>query len=228
MRKNGSRLISLKQYRATDLFIIALILVIFDLLMHFGLALIPQAELFVFTLTVPIVMLVMMRWGWWSVFYAIGDAVLLLAINSQTAWESYLAYILGNSSMLLILIPWHFIGKQKVAGKWYLSASFVVLAWILSIIVNATVQACCGVNFGVAFLGLAGFGMSGMIALLIAVVLVLLLRRFDGVFEDQIHFLKRQEEERLERMRIDEYGETPIDIDEDTLSILKKRDDELE
>ena len=36
MRKNGSRMISIRQYRLTDLFLFAVILVVFELVVHFA------------------------------------------------------------------------------------------------------------------------------------------------------------------------------------------------
>lgn len=229
MRKNGSRLISLQRYRATDLFLFAVILVIFDLLVHFAtLWLADAASVYMFALTVPIVLLVMIRWGWQAIFFAVGDALLLTALNNPTVWQSYFAYSIGNAAILLLLIPVHLIGKQKIAGTWYLTALFVVLGWIISNLVCSVVQCIFGVSFVAALLANISFGVNGLLALAIGMVLLLILRKLEGMFEDQIHYLKRLDEERKEMMRIDEFGEVPIEIDEDTLSILMKRDEELE
>lgn len=229
MRKNGSRLISLKQYRATDLFLFAAILIIFDLFAHYATVwLADAATVYMFALTVPIVLLVMMRWGWMAIFFAVGDAILLTVLNNPTVWQSYLSYILGNSAMLLLLIPLRFIGKQKIAGKWYFSTLFVICGWILSNFVCSLVQWICGEGLFTSLLANMSFGINGLLALAIGIVLILILRRLDGMFEDQITYLKRLDAERKEKMRIDEFGEVPIEIDEDTLSILRKRDEELE
>ena len=53
MRKNGSRLISLKQYKMTDLFVFAVILVAFDLIAHFAPLAMKGAADYIFLLTVP-------------------------------------------------------------------------------------------------------------------------------------------------------------------------------
>lgn len=228
MRKNGSRLISLKRYRATDLFLFAIILIIFDLLSHFVTILMPAGVLYMFTLTVPIVLLILVRWGWWGVFFAIGDGILLSVLKSPSVWQSYVAYTAGNSAMLLLLIPLHYIGKEKIAGKWHLTALFVVLGWLLMNLTTSLVQFICGESFLSSLLGNMGWGLNGFLSLALGIVLMLILRKLDGMLEDQIHYLKRVDAERKEMIRIDEFGETPIEIDEDTLSILKKRDEELE
>lgn len=229
MRKNGSRLISLKQYRATDLFLFAVILVIFDLLVHFATKwLADAAAMYMFALTIPIVLLIMMRWGWSAIFFAVGDAILLTVLNNPTVWQSYITYSVGNAAILLLLIPMHFINKQKIAGKWYLTALFVVLGWIISNLVCSVAQCIFGVGFVRAILANISFGINGLLSLAIGMVLLLILRKLDGMFEDQICYLKRLDRERQEKMRIDEFGDAPVEIDEDTLSILRKRDEELE
>lgn len=229
MRKNGSRLISLRQYKATDLFLFAIILIIFDLLSRLATAwLADEVTLYVFSLTVPFVLLVMMRWGWVAIFYAIGDAVLLTALNNPTVWESYLAYILGSSAILLLLIPLRLIGKQKVAKKWYFTALFVLLGWLLLNLVASFVQFLCGESFAGSLIGNMILGVHGYLSLAIGMALLLLLRRLDGMFEDQKHYLLRMDQERKELARIDRYGEEPVEIDEETLSILRKRDEDLE
>lgn len=228
MRKNGSRLISLGRYRATDLFLFAVILAIFDLLAYLAIRLMPNGAMYVFTLTVPIVLLMMMRWGWWCVLYAIFDGVVISALNSPTVWQNYLSYTIGNLAILLLLIPLHYIGKQRIAGKWYFTALFVVFGWLLMNLVTSFVQFICGEGFLSSLLGNLGLGLTGFLSLAIGIVLLLVLRRLDGMFEDQIHYLKRLDKERREMLELDEFGQTPVEIDEDTLSILKKRDEELE
>ena len=119
MRKNGSRLISLRQYRVTDLLLFAVILTIFDLLAHYAPILMPSGAMFIFTLTVPITLLIMWRWGWYSVLFAVGDGILLSLLNNIAVWQSYLAYGVGNLFIILLLIPVKLIGKKKIAGRAY-------------------------------------------------------------------------------------------------------------
>ena len=66
-----------------------------------------------------------------------------------------------------------------------------------------------------------------LISLAIGLVIVLILRRLDGMFEDQKHYLLRLEAEREEKRRRDEFGDEPIEIDEQTISILKRWDEGL-
>ncbi|MDE7075843.1 MAG: hypothetical protein K2O62_00800, partial [Clostridia bacterium] len=56
-------------------------------------------------------------------------------------------------------------------------------------------------------------------------VITLVLRRLDGMYEDQIEYLKRLKGEREEMRRRAERGEDELDLDEESLSILKKDND---
>lgn len=227
MRKNGSRLISLKQYRLTDLFLFAAILAIFDLLAHYVPILFGSNATFVFTLTVPITLLVMMRWGWPCVFFAVGDGILLALLNNPSLWQGYVSYGIGFGVITLLVIPLNLIGKQKIAGKWYLSALFVILAWGLMNVSVSLLQAACGYNVAEAFATNFGVGTNGLVSLGAALIVILVMRRLDGMFEDQRHYLIRQDKERRELARRDEFGDEPIEIDEETMSILNRRDDGL-
>ena len=217
----------MRQYQLTDLTIFALILIGYDLI---AFLLAPKvfgaSATFIFTLTVPITLMVMMRWGWQSALFAVGDGLLLSALSAPLSWQSYLSLAVGNAAIALLLIPLKFIDKQKIAGKWYFSALFVVSAWILQVFGVTVMQAICGDNFVYALAYNAGLNGMGALALAAGIIVIIIMRRFDGIFEDQKHYLKRLDDERKERMRRDEFGDEPVEIDEEALSILR-RDDKL-
>ncbi len=219
MRKNGSRFISLKQYRATDLFLFAVILIAFELLVHF--AFIGLKGSFTFSPMLPITLLVIMRWGWQGAFFAALDGVLYCLLNGA-GWQSYLCYGIGNLSIMSVLLMTRFMGKQKIAGKWHFSALFVVVGWISVVLGRTLIATCCGDYFVAALLK----QVSDLFTLAIALIIILVLRRLDGMFEDQKHYLLRLDDERKEIARRDTYGDEPIEIDEESLSILKRKDDD--
>lgn len=228
MRKNGSRFISFKQYKLTDLFLFAVILIAFDLVAHFAPRAFASGANFTFILTVPIVLLIMVRWGWPCVFFAIGDGLFLSLLNNTAVWQSYLCYAAGNCFILLLMLATKFFGKQKIAGKWYFSVLFVIFGWVLQNLgLTLAMTAIYRGNFLSYLFANLGFGGSGLMSLAAGIVIILILRRLDGMFEDQKSYLKRLDAEAQEMRRIDEFGETPIEIDEESLSILNKRDDEL-
>lgn len=221
MRKNGSRFISFKQYKFTDLFLFAVILIAFELILHY--AFIAFDGDFTFSPMVPIVILVMMRWGWVSVFYAVGDGALFCLLNGG-GWQSYLVYCVGNAFIMLVLILHKITGKEKISKMLSLTLLYVSLAWLATVLGRTAIAVCLGTNFIVAFTS----QLFELISLIIGILIVLIMRRLDGMFEDQKRYLRRMDAERKESMRRDEYGDEPIEIDGDTLSILRKRDNELE
>lgn len=225
MRKNGSRLISIGQYRITDLFLFAVILIAFELIIHY--AAIALKGGFLFSPMVPIVLIVMMRWGWPSVFFALGDGLLycLLNLNADNFRpELFGIHIIGNAFIMLLLIMIKFMGKDKIAGKWYFSALFVVSGWIAVVLGRSIVAACFKWNFAGVILDQL---ISDILTPFLAIIIILVMRRLEGMFEDQKKYLLRKEAERKEKLRRDTYGDEPVEIDEESLSILNRRDDDL-
>lgn len=228
MRKNG-RLISFRQYKYTDLFFFALVLGLSDLLIFcaFRFWFDGLADKYFVSFMLAISLTVIMRWGWVGGIYAVADGVVLCAMQGGS-WQSYITYIIGNACILSVLLILKFIGKEKVREKWYLTLLYIVTGWVS---VNFAIT-CVGAAFGENFLYLLGssfgFGVYGALSLAAAVAAIMILRKLNGMFEDQKHFLFRQERERKELARRDEFGDEPLEIDEETVTILKRWDDGLD
>lgn len=225
MRKNGSKLISVKQYRVTDLVIFAVILIIFDLLAHYAAMLFAGEVVYSFCLTVPITLLIMMRWGWYSVFFAVGDALVLTVINNPSVWQSYLCYGVGNASLMLLLVAVKLAGKKRIASAWYFTSLFVLCGWVVQNLTITIMNAVCGYSFVSCLGSNFGFGITGALSLAMGLVITLVLRKLDGMYEDQLEYLKRLKGEREEKQRLAERGEDMLDLDEESFAILNKDND---
>lgn len=226
MRKNGSRLISLRQYCLTDLFLFAVILIAFELILHYAYQAFGRGAVFVFSPMPAIVLIVMMRWGWPSVFYAAGDGLLYCLLNLKAeGFENgfFAIYIIGNTAIMLLLLMTRFMGRKRIAGKWYFSLLFVIVGWLAVVLGRATVAACFSKNFLGAVLNQLMEPMTPAIS----VVIILIMRRLEGMLEWQRSYLKRLDDERKEKQRRDNYGDEPVEIDEESIRILKKKDDDL-
>lgn len=227
MRKNGSRLISIKQYKSTDLFIFALILAVAEILRFFAGRWMPSVATFTFSLTVPIVLTVMMRWGWPSAIFAAASGLLvsLLSIGQATGTH-FAVYILGNSFIALMLIPTYLIGKEKIRSKWWASTLYAIGGWLCVYLGRSVIWAIAYAIYPVAgtyaWSGFVEYATTDLLSLAMAIAVILVLRRLDGLFEDQVSYLKRMDKERRERMRRDNFGDEPVEIDEEALSILNK------
>ncbi len=230
MRKNGSRLISVKQYKATDLFVFALILAVSELLSFMAAKWFPSSATFTFSLLVPVTLTVMMRWGWQGVLYAVFGGLFkcLLFISTATGLQ-FATYIIGNAFIGLMLIPMKLIGKDKIRSRWWASALLFVGSWLCVYLGRATVWAIgysiSPIANSAAWHGFISFAFSELFSLVVGFVLVLVLRRIDGMFEDQITFLKRVDKERKDKLRVDQFGDNDGIIDEESFNILKKDND---
>lgn len=227
MRKNGSRLISIQQYRATDLFVFALVLALAELFGYLAAQWLPSQAIYTFSFMVPIVLTVMIRWGWQSVFYAAGAGLLVCLLGASKAQGiNYTCYIIGNAFIALMLLPTYLIGKDKIRSKWWGSALFALGGWVSVYLGRSIVWAIAASVAGMnAWAGFVSFAVGDMLSLIMSVVVVLVLRRLNGMFEDQISYLKRIDKEKQDKMRIDQFGENLGEIDEETFNILNKDND---
>lgn len=226
MRKNGSRLISVKQYKTTDLFLFAVILIVSEVLGHYATVWFSSSAYFVLSLTVPISALVIARWGWWGVFYPLIGG-LTGCILSKASINYYVSYCVGGMALGLMLLPAKLIGIDKIRSKWYYTALFAIGAWV-SVYLGRSLMwmaafAVKPVKGSTLTAGFTGFGLD-VLSLVIGVIVLLLMRRLDGMFEDQKSYLKRIDKERRDRMKYDEYAE-PGELDEEALSVLHRDND---
>lgn len=225
MRKNGSKSISLNQYRLTDLFLFLLIMAVGEVLSHFALVHFASKTItYSVTFLLPITLIVMMRWGWQGILFAAADGLLFCILNSA-GWQTYILYAVGNMAIAAMYGVLRLVGKKRIAGRWFFSLLFVVGGWLCVALGRSLIGLCFGQNFISSLLYCIGLGDTGLMSLALAIIIVLVLRRFDGMWEDQKSYLLRLDSERKEKMRRDEFGDEHIEIDEETLSILNKKND---
>ena len=131
--------------------------------------------------------------------------------------------------MALMLIPTYIIGRDKIRSKWWSSALYVLCGWLCVYLGRSAVWAIAysisPVSGSTAWVGFADFAASDLLSLAMGVIIVMVLRRLDGMFEDQKTYLKRIEHEKQEKMRVDQFGENLGEIDEETFNILNKNND---
>lgn len=232
MRKNGSRQISVKQYRFTDLFLFAVILAISELVAYFAAKILPGEAYYTVSFSIPIILVVMLRWGWPSIIYAVISGLIVCLLHSDSATGiQYACYLIGNSFIAFMLLPRYLIGSGKIKSKWWAAALFAVGGW-LGVYLGRSVIWAIGyaispVDGLTAASGFLIFGQSDLMSLVMGIVLMLVLRKLDGMLEDQRAFLNRLDTERRERQRVDTFGENGAELDEEALEILRKDDNGL-
>ena len=194
--------LSFTQYRAIDLGILLVLLMAAEALIAYAARVWFPDEAYVLSPTVAIVCIVMMRWGGFAAVQALGGG-LALCIASGASASQFAVYCIGNCFALAALLLFKVWGKEKIRSKPFLSVLFAITAF-------------CGVQVGRGLVGLLlGGSVSDIIvllttdslSLLFAVLIVLIARRIDGLFEDQKAYLIRTQAER-NRQQIPDYGDT--------------------
>ena len=185
-----------RRYRRIDLSIFALMAVLFE-------SLIIQAETKWFpgqpyaVSVVPVVVaIVMIRWGPWAAIHAaLGGAA--FCYMSGGGGKQYLIYCLGNLAALGTLpLVKALGGEEKVRGE-ILKTLLYGLCVMLLMWAGRFLTA---LALGVSAASAAGFFATDVVTLLFTLVILWIVRRLDGVLENQYHYLLRlraeQEKER--------------------------------
>lgn len=183
--------ISFKQYRGIDLVIWLVILSVFESLTVTAASRWFPGELYTLSQLVAVLCIVMMRWGGYAVMHAAaGGFVFCLAQGGGL--KQFAVYCVGNCFALAALALFKAVGKERVRTEIRFTVLFTAVAF-------------CGAQLGrwlvsLAFGGspgsIATFFMTDSLSLLYAVVVVLISRKVDGLFEDQKSYLIRTEAER--------------------------------
>ena len=184
---------TVQQYRSTDLAMFAVMLAVFESLVVVAARRWFPNEPYTVSVTPAITCIVLMRWGPWAgIHAALGGAVCCLVSGARPA--HYAVYIIGNLlslGALGLIRAWTPEGIRGSVSKSLLLALCVTLAMQLG-------RAIVSVATGAPPASALGFFTTDAITLLFTLVLIWIVRRLDGMFEEQNHYLQRlhrQEEE---------------------------------
>lgn len=177
---------SLGEYRSIDLGCFLLMLALFEPVLHFAATRLFPAEPYTVSLVAAVTAIVMMRWGPWAAIHAVLGGV-LVCVLSHARWDQYLTYGLGNLlslAALLLLKAW---GKEETRKDALQSIGFGLMTALLMQLGRGIVALVLGNDWRVCL----GFFTTGAVTDLFTVAIVWIARRLDGIFEDQIHYLRR-------------------------------------
>ena len=199
------RQLSLEEYRAIDLTLFAVMLAIFEfLIVRF-----TTASFYTVSLAAVITAVVDMRWGWWGAIHAVLAGILFCFYYSgvapadrQPGLEQYMIYTLGNLFSLAtvpVLKKW---GEERVRKS--VTAS-LIFALAVILLMQGGRAAVALILRAAAPREAIGYFTTDALSILFTLVVVWIVRRLDGVFEEQRHYLTRVQEER-ERERNQHHG----------------------
>ena len=182
---------SVGEYRGIDVTIWAVMLAVFEgLIGYAGLKMFP-GEPYIVSVTPVVTALVMMRWGPWAAIHAVlGGAV--YCFTAGGGLKQILIYCCGNLFALGALGLKKALGAEEIRQ----SAGKTLLFGLCTVLLMQLGRAALSLLMGVGTAGALLFFTADIITDLFTAAVILITRRLDGVFEDQRHYLIRQEEER--------------------------------
>ena len=194
--------ITFKQYRNIDLLIFTVLVAIFEAITATATAKWFAAQPVAISISLAIVCVVMMRWGWRAVLPAMAGGF-VFCIASGATMELYLIYCIGNVFALGALGIVRAFGKETVRK----SVPKLLLFGLTAYLGMAAGRWLMSLFFGGDLTALLVYATTDVISLLFAEIILLILRNTDGMIEDQKAYLLRLDKERRE--------EEPVPVSED-------------
>ncbi len=193
---------SFKSYRAIDLTIWTAIMLITELILSYASNTWFVIDSLGISIVLPLLIIVAMRWGWLSVIPAVicGFATCFFSKLSGGTTELNVTNIiiteLGYLTVLFSLLWFKFLPKEKTKASWGLCFSLVITIYILYCAVKGVASAIAfGENLFSCFIS---FLMVESVTLLFAEIIILIVRKLEGIFEDQKSYLIKLEKQREE------------------------------
>lgn len=188
------RQISLKQYRAMDLTLFAFIMVVCQLVIHLVSRGWYSNQLYVVSPVAAVTAIVMMRWGGFAAIHAmLGGAV--FCFFSGGSCKHLLIFAGGNLLAMAAMGLLAAVGKAETRESNGYTILHGVLVQTLMLLGRALVAALTGAGQGECIMYIS----TDTLSILFTLVLVWIARRVDGLYEDQIHYLRRiQDEDKTE------------------------------
>ena len=177
---------TVSQYRAIDLSLFALMLIVFEtLLLRAAVHWFPK-EPWTVSVTAAVTAIVMVRWGPWAAIHAVIGGIVLCTVN-HGQWQQYAIYCFGNLAVL---------GALPLLKKWgweALRTDFLKnLAYgAATLLLMQAGRAATAMILGTPPAAAAGFITTDVISCIFTVTIVWIASRPDGLLEDQKHYLKR-------------------------------------
>lgn len=186
--------ISVSQYRNIDLTIMTVLLAIVQAVIHFAASVWFPEQLYVISPVALVTALVMMRWSGWAAVPAVVGGVVFTALSGGTV-QHYVIYAAGNMVSMLALLLVKFLGKEKIRDNVVYTLVFGLCVQALMLLGRAAAAALLGFEADACL----GFITTDTLSIIFTLCGIWAVRRIDGLFEDQIHYLLRiQSEQSIE------------------------------
>lgn len=185
-----NRQISFSQYRSIDLIILTAVLAVSQFVIHAASSFWYPEQLYVVSPVAAVVALVMMRWSGYAAIHAVFGGVFFTALSGGT-WQHFVIYGGGNLLSLLALVMFKIFGKERIRQDAFLALVFALCTQLLMQLGRAGIAAL----FGFPAAACLGFITTDVLSGLFTLFVIWIVRRIEGLFEDQKHYLLRIQSE---------------------------------
>lgn len=181
------------QYRAIDLSLFALMLILSETVIVSAAVKWFPNEPYTVSAVAAVTAIVMMRWGLWAALHAVLGGIVFCLVSRGTGAQ-FAIYCIGNLFGLAGLAWIRVLGAEKLREDSFKSLAYGFTVLLCMQLGRGLVSLLFGTKPAVA----AGFVTTDVISYLFTLLIIWIVRRLDGVFEDQIHYLRRVNKEREE------------------------------
>ena len=185
---SGKRTVS--QYRSIDLTMFSLMVFISETLLVTAATRWFPSEAYTVSATAALTAIVMIRWNGWAAIPAFLGGLAFCLVSGAAPWQ-YAVYCLGNELSMLMLLPLRKKGDAFIRETALRSMLFGLAVLLLMQAGRAAVSLAFGAGSAAI-----GFFTTDSVSMIFTLVVMWIVRRLDGVFENQHHYLRRIHEER--------------------------------
>lgn len=183
---------SLKKYKTIDITIFTVIICLVEIVNTFVIKYIFKSEYYALSLVITLTLIVVVRWGIYGIIPAVIASTFSVIINKGSG----LHYFIYLVSCLGFMIPYLFlkiVGHRKVEDSLYLTILYCLIGFISVDLLRSIFAITINGNIAQNFIQFFAFDMFNLI---IGLIVIIIARKQNGIFEDQISYLKRIQAER--------------------------------
>lgn len=177
--------ISLNLYRFLDIAIFSFIGLLFEYI-SFKILNIYDYPYYSISVSLLINLLIMKRWGKYSLFYSIISGLFYVYLNNGNL-INYFIYGIGN---IFILFDLFLLYKKKdsIKSNIFINSLFIINGFILSCLGRSVVALIFKKNIIETFISFVG---TESLNLIFSLIILNIIRNIDGLYEDQVEYIKR-------------------------------------
>lgn len=193
--------LTFKQYRALDLIIFTVLLCVFESVLTFIWNVWVYNDPFVPSLLFLLLAIVYMRWGTLALIPAVICGIIVPSVGMITDksldWTVYLIEIIGNCFSAFILLFISKVKKDRIRSSFGLTFIYANLIYIFIEVGNAVAYLAVSRDFGSAIsYFVTHLILTDLVSYVLLILGVLIVRKIDGLFEDQKAYLFRMDKNR--------------------------------